>query len=183
MLTISAVLNRKGLWHCCNAVVVPVLLVAGSTIVAEAQTTVGGHIGFLLPLVTDTDGQVTNLASSFGIGFPVGITVSGTGRFAFDMEFVSFIQGSPRQVSLTLHPGGLWSLGHGFTFGMRVAFVVNSSEYGFTPLLHKSWPIKREGSFFKNYFVEADLPVRFNRPPGGPDTNPVQFAMHFGLGF
>jgi hypothetical protein len=183
MLTIAGVLNRKDLWRYCKAVVVLVLLMAGNTIMAEAQTTVGGHIGFVLPLVTDTDGQVTNLADNFGIGFPVGITVKGTGRFAFDMEFVPFINDSPRQVSLTLHPGGIWNIGHGFAVGMRAAFVVNSSEFGFTPLLNKSWPIKREGSFFKAYFIEADLPVRFNRPQGGPATNPVQFAMHFGLGF
>jgi hypothetical protein len=41
---------------------------------------------------------------------------------------------------------------------------------------------KAETGFFKAYFV-ADLPVRFNRPPGGPSANPVTFAMHFGLGF
>jgi len=31
--------------------------------------------------------------------------------------------------------------------------------------------------------VEADLPVRFNRPPVGFATNAVTFAMHFGVGF
>jgi hypothetical protein len=102
---------------------------------------------------------------------------------AFDMEFVSAVQDSPRDVSLTVHPGFLWNVGHGFAPGIRAAFVVNSPEYGFTPLLNKSWPIKSKGSFFKAYFVEADLPVRFNRPVGGPDTDPVTFAMHFGLGF
>jgi hypothetical protein len=49
--------------------------------------------------------------------------------------------------------------------------------------VNKSWPIRTEGGFFKTYFVEADLPVRFNRPVGGPNTNPVIFAAHFGLGF
>jgi len=34
---------------------------------------------------------------------------------------------------------------------------------GFTPLVNKSWPIKHNNSLFKAYFVEADLPVRFNR--------------------
>jgi hypothetical protein len=63
------------------------------------------------------------------------------------------------------------------------AFVIDSSELGFTPLVNKSWPIKAKGSFFKAYFAEADLPVRFNRPVGGPDTDPVTFAMHFGVGF
>jgi hypothetical protein len=102
---------------------------------------------------------------------------------ALDFEFVPFIQDVPRKTTLLVHPGVVYSVGRGFAVGMRLAFDVNSSQFGFTPLLNKSWPIKHEGSFFKAYFVEADLPVRFNRPAGGPSTNPVTFAMHFGLGF
>ena len=111
----------------------------------------------------------------------LGITVKSSGRTSFDLEFVPFIQDSPRKVSLTVHPGLLYGLGHGFTAGARLAFDVNSSQFGFTPLLNKSWPI--EGSFFKAYFVEAVLPVRFDRPTAGPNTNPVSFGMHFGVGF
>jgi hypothetical protein len=54
---------------------------------------------------------------------------------------------------------------------------------GFIPLVNKAWKFKDQSHFFKAYFVEADLPVKFNRPTGGPDTNPVTFATHFGLGF
>lgn len=176
--------KRHMFWGCrlwpTAAVMMPLLF--GVVPAAQAQA-IGGHIGFVLPIVTDTNGQTTTLADGFSIGFPVGITVKGKGRFAFDMEFVPQIQDSPRNVTLTFHPGGLWSIGHGFAVGMRVAFDVNSSQFGFTPLLHKSWPIGKEDGFFKAYFVEADLPVRFNRPPGGLATNPVTFAMHFGLGF
>jgi hypothetical protein len=152
---------------------------------AEAQEGVGGHIGFVLPLVTRDQGQTTTLGDNFSIGFPMGITLKGRGKgpMVFDLEFVPSIQDSPRRVSLTVHPGVVWALGHGFGVGMRLAFDVNSSQFGFTPLLNKSWPIKDENGFFKAYFVEADLPVRFNRPPGGPSGNPVTFAMHFGLGF
>jgi len=100
---------------------------------------------------------------------------------AFDLELVPSVQNSPRKVSLTVHPGVVWGVGHGF--GMRAAFDINSSQLGFTPLLNKSWRFGDEKGFFKSYFVEADLPVRFNRPVAGPDTNPVTFAMHFGLGF
>ena len=164
---------------------VPFLLMgfAGMALLVNAQTTVGGHIGFVLPLVTHADGQTTTLSDSFSIGFPVGITVKGQGRTAFDLEFVPSIQDVPRKVSLTVHPGLVWSLTHGWAFGMRAAFDVNSSQFGFTPLLNKSWPIKRPNSFFKAYFVEGVLPVRFNRPAGGPSTNAVGFGLHFGLGF
>ena len=153
-----------------------------TSLAADAQN-IGGHIGFVLPLVTHAGGQTTNLGDNFSIGFPFGVTFKGKGPMALDLEFVPGIQDSPRKVSLTVHPGVVYGVGHGFAVGMRVAFDVNSSQFGFTPLLNKSWPIKHEGSFFKAYFVEAVLPVRFNRPTGGPSTNPVTFGMHFGLGF
>ena len=160
------------------------LVLAGSLAFASAAAgqTIGGHVGVVFPLVTRSDGQTTTLADGFSFGLPAGVTVKGPGRLAFDMEFVPSVQNSPRSVTLTVHPGFVESVGHGFGVGVRAAFVVNSSEIGFTPLVNKSWPIKK-GGLFKAYFVEADLPVRFNRPPAGPDTTPVTFAMHFGLGF
>jgi len=156
---------------------------SGAPSMAVAQTAIGGHIGFVLPLVTRAGGQTTNLGDAFSIGFPVGITIKGRGRMAFDMELVSSVHNKPRAVALTVHPGVVGALGHGFGAGGRAAFDVNSAQFGFTPLLSKSWPIKSEGGFFKAYFAEADLPVRFNRPVGGPYSNPVTFAAHFGLGF
>jgi hypothetical protein len=140
---------------------------------------VGGHIGFVLPLVTRVAGQTTNLGDGFSIGFPMGITVKGAGSMAFDLELVPALKNAPRAVTLTVHPGVVWGIGHGFAVGGRAAFDVNSAQLGFTPLINKSWPIRSEDSFFKVYFAEAVLPVRFNRPLGGPDTNPVTFGMGF----
>jgi hypothetical protein len=54
-----------------------------SNIPAGAQTSVGGHIGFVLPLVTHAGGNTTNIADSFSIGFPLGITFKGQGRMAY----------------------------------------------------------------------------------------------------
>jgi len=82
---------------------------------------------------------------------------------------------------LTVHPGPLWGLGHGFSAAGRLAFVASSSTFGFTGVLIKSWPI--QNSFFKAYFVETDFPVRFDRPAGGPSTNSFGFNIHFGVGF
>lgn len=149
----------------------------------RAQDNLGGHVGFVLPLVTHAGGNTTSIGDNFSIGFPIGITFKGKGRGAFDLEFVPSIQDKPRVVSLLVHPGVLWSVGHGFTVGMRAAFDVNSSQFGFTPLVNKAWPIHDGNQFFKAYFVEAVVPVRFNRPTGGPATNPVTFGLHFGLAF
>ena len=151
---------------------------------AKKGPTVGGHIGFVLPLVTHSGGQTTSLADQPAVGFPVGITVKGTGRTAFDLEFVpQYNATGQRLTTLTVHPGLIYSLGHGYAVGLRAAFVVDNPTVGFTPLVNKSWPIKHNNSLFKAYFVEADLPVRFSRPVGAPATNAVTFAMHFGVAF
>ena len=148
---------------------------------AEAQTSVGGHIGVVFPLVTHAAGTTTNIADHFSIGVPLGVTFKGKGRMAYDLELVPGVQGTPRLTNLTVHPGFVWSVGHSFGVGLRAAFDVNSPQWGFTPLVNHSWPI--EDNFFKAYFVEAVLPVRFSRPTNAPATTPVTFGLHFGLGF
>src|SRR5512146_2055653 len=160
-----------------------ILFSVAAVVPASAQDTLGGHIGFVLPLVTHSGGQTTTISDSFSIGFPMGITVKGKGRMAFDLELVPSIQDTPRQVGLLVHPGLVWGIGHGFAVGARGAFDINSAQFGFTPLVNKSWPIHSDNSFFKSYFAEAVLPVRFNHPTGFPATNGVTFGIHFGLGF
>jgi hypothetical protein len=151
---------------------------------AQKGPTLGGHIGFLLPLVTQSGGQTTSLADAPAVGFPVGITVKGSGPMAFDLEFVpQYNSTGTRQNTLTIHPGLIYGLGHGWAVGLRAAFVVDQPTVGFTPLVNHSWPIKRKNSLFKAYFVEADLPVRFSRPVNAPATNAVTFATHFGVSF
>src|SRR6266481_1561949 len=105
----------------------PLLTALVGTLVPSAvgQTRVAGHIGFVLPLVTHSDGATTTIADGFSIGFPTGITLKGPGRLAFDMEFVPSIQKSPRSVTLTVHPGFVEAVGHGFAVGVRAAFVVD----------------------------------------------------------
>lgn len=161
------------------AVVAVVLMWRVPTV--EAQTTVGGHIGFVLPLVTHAGGKTTNISDHFSIGFPLGVTFKGKGRMAYDLELVPGVQGTPRLTNLTVHPGLVWDAGHDFGVGIRAAFDINSPQWGFTPLVNHSWPIK--GNFFKAYFVEAVLPIRFSRPTNGPASTPVTFGVHFGLGF
>ena len=70
---------------------------------AEGQTTVGGHVGFVLPLVTHAAGQTTNIADNFSIGFPLGVTFKGKGRMAYDLELVPGVQGTPRLTTFTRH--------------------------------------------------------------------------------
>jgi hypothetical protein len=161
-------------------------LVAFASIVpaATAQITVGGHVGMVIPWVTDSSGKTTTEFDSYSIGFPIGVTFKGQGHWAVDLETIPFVnQGPPHETTFVVDPGVLYSLSHGYTLGLRAAFSVNSPQVGFIPLLNKSWKFKNQGGIFKAYFVELDLPVQFSRPTGGPATNSVTFATHFGLGF
>lgn len=166
-----------------SCIALALVLLAGAVPMARAQNNIGGHIGFVIPWVTRTGDHTTSIADSFAIGFPIGITFKGKGRMNLDLEMVPSVQGHPRDVSLTVDPGLVWGLDHGVGVGIRAAFDVNSSRFGFIPLVNKSWKFKNQDGFFKSYFIEADLPVKFNRPTGGPSSNSVTFATHFGLGF
>jgi len=167
--------------------VITVALQVAAGAAAHGQTTVGGHVGIGIPWVTwdsPPNGQTTDISKSYSINVPFGVTVKGQGPVFVDFEFVPGVnQGPPHNTSLTVDPGVLFKLGHGFTFGMRAAFDVNTSRVGFIPLLNKSWPLPNQKAFFKTFFVELDVPVKFDRPTGGMATNPVTLATQVGFGF
>src|SRR5258708_34686624 len=78
---------------------------------AKKGPTLGGDIGFVLPLVTHSGGQTTSLADQPAVGFPVGITIKGSGRTAFDLEFVpQYNATGQRLTTLTVHPVLLYIL-------------------------------------------------------------------------
>jgi hypothetical protein len=150
---------------------------------ADAQDkTVGGHLAVFFPLVSTGGPATVTLADQFTVGFPTGISVKGTSRMFFDFEFVPLVAADqPRGVDVVIHPGLVWGLPHNFAAGVRLAYHTSSPQFGFTPILIKSWPI--QNSFFKAYFLEFDFPVRFVRPANGPAATTFTFGLHFGLGF
>ena len=163
-------------------VLILLMWVAVQAPIARAQEkSVGGHVGFGFPPITRIGDDNISLADSFQMSLPVGITFKGSGRMYFDLEFVPAVVDKPRQINLTFNPGILWTLGHGFSAGSRIGFDVNSSQFGITPLIVKSWPL--EHSFFNAVFVETDFVTRFNRPTNYPSTNSFTFNMVFGVGF
>jgi hypothetical protein len=170
-------------WRILLLIGIVVVLLLGTAPLAKAQTTVGGHIGFLVPWVTRAGGENTTVFDSYSLGLPFGITVKGQGRFFVDFEFIPTVHQTPRETTLTVDPGILYRVGRGFTVGLRATFDVNSPRVGFVPLLNKSWKLGTGTNFFKTFFAEIDVPVTFSRPTGGPATNPTTFATQFGFGF
>src|SRR5207244_11843308 len=91
-----------------SSVFVVMMVVLSGIPAAEAQMTIGGHVGFVLPLVTHAAGQTTTIADNFSIGFPLGVTFKGNGHMAYDLELVPGVRGTPRLTTLTVHPGLVW---------------------------------------------------------------------------
>src|SRR5215472_3109600 len=113
-----------------KAWILPVLLFSGVQSILAQEHSVGGHAGFVFPLVARAGDVTTTINDVFVVGMPVGISVKGTGRMFFDLEFVPLARDRPRLVTLTVHPGLIWRLGHGWGVGMRAAFDVNTSQVG-----------------------------------------------------
>src|SRR4030095_3824992 len=126
---------------------------------AGAQDRLGGHFGVVFPLVTHANGETTNIGDNFSPGFPMGITVKTSDKWAFDLELVPSLDpqdDGPINVGLTIHPGVLRGLGNSWTAGLRRACDVGAASWGFTPLLNKGFPAGGQ-----TYFVEFVVPIRF----------------------
>lgn len=157
-----------------SVLAVTCLLILAAPVFAEDR--LGGHIGFVLPLITNVDGNTTNITDHFSVGFPMGITVKTSDTRAFDLELVPGVDDG--HVSLTVHPGVIFGLRPGLAAGLRAAFDVNQDSWGFTPLINKSIPIGGH-----NFFAEAVLPVRFQKDSTGGHQTAIGFGVHFGIGF
>jgi len=149
---------------------------------ATAQDRLGGHFGAVFPLVTHVNGGTSNIGDDFKIGFPTGITVRTSDRYAFDLELVPTLdprEGQPIDVGLTFHPGVLRAFGNSWTGGVRMAFDFGSASWGFTPLLNKSLHQMNHQA----YFVELVAPVRFQDEGFGETHAAITLGVHVGMGF
>ncbi|HJZ77900.1 MAG TPA: hypothetical protein VKE51_39500 [Vicinamibacterales bacterium] len=160
-----------------------VAAVLGLPRAASAQDRLGGHFGAVFPLVTHVGGETTTISDDFVIGFPMGITVKTSDKWAFDLEFVPVIQNDPLGVSLTVHPGIIRALTDGWATGVRMAFDVNKASWGFTPLVNKSFPVPGHAY---SWFIEGVVPIRFQTDPNdanGGNHGSIGLAAHIGIGF
>ena len=147
---------------------------------AGAQNRLGGHFGAVFPLVARASGETTTIADDFTIGFPMGVTVKTSDKWAFDLELVPVIQNDPLFTSLTVHPGIIRALSGGYAAGVRMAFDVNQPSWGFTPLVNRGFPIRGRAC---TPFIEGVVPIRFQQDPSGGNRTSIGLAVHVGVGF
>jgi len=156
------------------ALVVAAVVIASP---AHADDQLGGHFGVVFPLVSHANGETTTISDDTKVGFPMGITVKTSPEWAFDMELVPVIA-SHRFTSLTVHPGIIRGLPNHFAAGLRMAFDVRESSWGFSPLINHGFPFGHQA-----LFVEGVVPIRFQENADGVAQTSVGFAVHIGVGF
>ena len=140
----------------------------------------GGHVGIVIPIVTRGNGATTTIADNFIIGFPFALVVRTNSPAALDFEFVPVINTPSNQdFRFLVHPGVTYTFKKKNTVGLRAAYEFGTGNYGFTPLVARSFKLTKK----TNYFIEADFPVRWERRPNRTRFASVQFAVHSGISF
>jgi hypothetical protein len=144
----------------------------------------GYHVGVVQPIVNIRNGVVESVFEydRYTIGFPIGISLKTPGSLIIDLEVVPFVsplldERADFGVHLLYHPGVLMPLGKGFTFGMRLAFETGQGQFGFTPLINKSFRLG-PGSI---YFIEIVAPGRFG--PNEKSGYSQVIGFHTGVAF
>lgn len=138
----------------------------------------GGHVGFVVPIVGRGNGVTTNLGDRFVFGFPVGLTLKTKKNIAIDFEFIPTFN-TGRDFVLTIHPGIIYGFAKKYAVGVRAAYDAGAGSFGFTPLISRGFKINDKVGFF----VEADFPIRSNYNPYRDRFGSIAFAAHAGFAF
>lgn len=130
----------------------------------EISKFAGYHVGVVQILFAHNNGETVffDRTSIYSVGFPFGLTFNTTGKIKIDLEFVPFINpyiysDKAYEIHLLYHPGILYPLSNGWTLGLRAAFEIGQGQFGFTPLINKSFK-RDKGAIF---FFEIVAPGRF----------------------
>ncbi|MEI2695442.1 MAG: hypothetical protein V9E90_10255 [Saprospiraceae bacterium] len=141
----------------------------------------GYHIGIVQILFGVHKSEISFLDKSdfYTIGFPMGITLNTGSRLKIDLEIVPVIkpyleEETPYNVHLLYHPGILLPLKNNYTLGFRLAFEAGENQFGFTPLINKSFALSKN----YNFFIELVAPTRFAKKQAFNQL----IGIHLGLG-
>lgn len=148
--------------------------ISTATVKPSSANKIGAHFGVMQYLFKSVSGTNELVGRDFySIGFPAGITIIKD-DMSFDLEMVAFVD-RKSNVDLLFHPGIIFPLGNNFNFGTRAAFETGQGQFGFTPLINKSFTCSNG----QVTFIELVFPVRFSS--NGPMTNIA--GIHLGVAF
>ena len=150
---------------------------------SQSYPYVKGYLSFIIPIVTINKDETTpNFKTATTIGFPVGVNIYYSDRFAFSYEITPSIvaqksdgkPGTSKTSNVLFDPGPMFRFKNGFNIITRLAFET-AGRYGFTPVFNKVYLQTKA----VNYFVALSLPARFgNSQPASIGAN-VQVGFTF----
>jgi hypothetical protein len=148
---------------------------------APVTRSVGGHLGFALPILTIASPENTLIGKDFvNVGITPGITVHLDEHWSVDFEFIAFNSWNSGTTTTTfvVDPGVVYSFGS-LAAGLRVATEVGAPRnIGLVPIIVKPFALGKGVS----YFVELDLPM-FLRDNGDAMKPSLTVLFQSGFGF
>jgi hypothetical protein len=148
---------------------------------STAGSTVGGHLGVAVPIVTIANPKTTVIGSDFvTIGITPGISVNLDEHWTIDFEFIAMneVKNTPAATTFVVDPGVVRHF-DALAVGLRVATQVGAlTNVGLVPIVVVPFKLSKQFS----YFVEGDIPL-FLRYDGTKMEPSVTFLFQTGVGF
>lgn len=149
--------------------------------IVENYPSAKAYLSFIIPWATfNKNTTTTEFQSSTTVGFPVGVTVYYSPRFAFSYEITPTViwqktsgkTGTSKTSNLLFDPGPMFRFKHGLSLITRLAFETQG-RYGFTPVLNYVYMRTRA----VNYWFSVSSPVRFG------NSQPASIGLNLQIGF
>jgi hypothetical protein len=131
-------------------------------------------------LTINKNETTTEFENATTIGFPVGVNIYYSEKFAFSFEITPSVQWShpsngpatSKTGNLLFDPGPMFRFKHGFNIITRLAFETQG-RYGFTPVFNKVYLQTKA----VNYFVALSIPATFG------NSQPASVGLNLQIGF
>jgi hypothetical protein len=131
-------------------------------------------------LTINKNETTTEFENATTIGFPVGVNIYYSEKFAFSFEITPSVQWShpsngpatSKTSNLLFDPGPMFRFKHGFNIITRLAFETQG-RYGFTPVFNKVYLQTKA----VNYFVALSIPATFG------NSQPASVGLNLQIGF
>lgn len=148
---------------------------------STAGTTVGGHLGVAVPIVTIGNPKTTAIGADFvTIGITPGISVNVDEHWTIDFEFIALneLKNTPAATTFVVDPGVVRHF-DALAVGLRVATQIGAlTNVGLVPIVVVPFKVSKQFA----YFIEGDVPL-FLRDDGTKMQPSASFLFQTGVGF
>ena len=156
------------------------LTTVGVSDLAAQGSSVGGHIGLALPIVSRSQGDTSTMTEDFAVSIPAGIIFLKNGPVPIDLAvFPTFVDGG---LDFGLGIATARGIGSGYAVAMGVYVDFSNSAWGIAPALDKVLVDLGSG---KALIADLMVPIQFNKDDDIDRTpyTSVGLGVHVGFAF